>query len=323
MKEDIQAKLNALTPLVAQSYKKHEHISHLNCDNFDCENLPEREEIIDIVLRLRELIFPGYFDKQRNCVKTIDFMISEHISYIYERLYRQIYKSFMLQNKNNISRKEDVMAGAQEISYAFLQKIPNLRDMLSMDVQAAYDGDPAASSIDEVIFSYPGVFAITVHRIAHELQILGIPLIPRIMSEYAHTLTGIDIHPGAKIGKYFFIDHGTGIVIGETTVIGDFVKIYQGVTLGALSLKAGQRLKGTKRHPTLEDNVIVYAGASILGGETVIGEGVVIGSNVFITRSVMGKTNVSLKNQDLIYTDKASKRSKKSDEDNIMIDWVI
>jgi serine O-acetyltransferase len=323
LREDIQAKLNALTPLIAQSYKKHKHISHLNCNNFDCENLPEREEIIDIVLRLRELLFPGYFDKQRNCVKTIDFMISEHISYIYERLYKQIYKSFMLQNRDNISRKEEIMARAQENSYTFLQRIPNLRDILSMDVQATYDGDPAASSIDEVIFSYPGVFAITVHRIAHELHMLGIPLIPRIMSEYAHTLTGIDIHPGAKIGKYFFIDHGTGIVIGETTVIGDFVKIYQGVTLGALSLKAGQRLKGTKRHPTLEDNVIVYAGASILGGETIIGEGVVIGSNVFITRSVTGKTNVSLKNQDLIYMDKASKRSRKKDDDNIVIDWVI
>ncbi|MDR1615282.1 MAG: hypothetical protein LBS26_06950 [Campylobacteraceae bacterium] len=323
MKEDIQTKLNALTPSIAQSYKKYKHTSHLNCDSFDCENLPEHEEIIDIVLRLRELLFPGYFDKQRNCVKTVDFTINEHITYIYERLYRQIYKSFMLQDVDNILQKEKIMKSAQEKSYAFLKKIPNLRDILSMDVQAAYDGDPAASSTDEVIFSYPGIFAITVHRIAHELHLLGIPLIPRIMSEHAHTLTGIDIHPGAKIGKYFFIDHGTGIVIGETTVIGDFVKIYQGVTLGALSLKAGQKLKGTKRHPTLEDSVIVYAGASILGGETVIGEGVVIGSNVFITRSVTGKTNVSLKNQDLIYTDKASKRSKKSDEDNIIIDWVI
>ncbi|MDR3178172.1 MAG: hypothetical protein LBT96_04230 [Campylobacteraceae bacterium] len=323
MKEDIQAKINALTPLIAQSYKKYKHTSHLNCDNLDCENLPERGEIIDIVLRLREALFPGYFDKQINCVRTIEFMINEHILYIHEKLYKQIYKSFMLQDRDNISQKEKIMIIAQEKSLAFLEKIPNLRDMLSMDVQAAYDGDPAALSTDEVIFSYPGIFAITVHRIAHELHILGVPLIPRIMSEYAHTLTGIDIHPGAKIGKYFFIDHGTGIVIGETTVIGDFVKIYQGVTLGALSLKAGQRLKGTKRHPTLEDNVIVYAGASILGGETVIGEGVVIGSNVFITRSITGKTNVSLKNQDLIYTDKASKRSKKSDEDNIVIDWVI
>ncbi|MDR0761778.1 MAG: hypothetical protein LBF13_01865 [Campylobacteraceae bacterium] len=321
MKDDIQIKLNALTPLIAQSYKKYKHTSHLNCDNLDCENLPEHEEIIDIVLRLREVLFPGYFDKQR-CVKTIDFMISEHITHVHEHLYKQIYKTLMLTNRDNVSQKENMMLVAQEKSCAFLEKIPNLRDMLSMDVQAAYDGDPAASSTDEVIFSYPGIFAITVHRIAHELHMLDIPLIPRIMSEYAHTITGIDIHPGAKIGKYFFIDHGTGIVIGETTIIGDFVKIYQGVTLGALSLKAGQRLKGTKRHPTLEDNVIVYAGASILGGETVIGEGVVIGSNVFITRSITGKTNVSLKNQDLIYTNKASKRSRKNDDD-IMIDWVI
>jgi serine O-acetyltransferase len=321
LEKSIEAKLNALALLIGQSYEKHKHTSHLDCENLDCENLPEHEEIIDIVLHLRELLFPGYFDRKKNCVKTIDLMISEHIAYIYERLYKQIYKSFMLQD--NISQKEKIIQRAQEKSCIFLERIPNLRDMLSMDVQAAYDGDPAASSIDEVILSYPGVFAITVHRIAHELYMLDIPLIPRIMSEYAHTLTGIDIHPGAKIGKYFFIDHGTGIVIGETTVIGDFVKIYQGVTLGALSLKAGQRLRGTKRHPTLEDNVIVYAGASILGGETVIGEGVVIGSNVFITRSVTGRTNISLKKQDLIYTDKASKRSKKSDDDSMMIDWVI
>ncbi|MDR1976143.1 MAG: hypothetical protein LBQ18_04060 [Campylobacteraceae bacterium] len=323
MKDDIGTKLNALSPLIAQSYKKHKKISHLNHDNFDSENLPERKEIIEITLRLRDVLFPGYFTRQNTRAKTVDAAIEEQIVYIYKQLYKQVYRSLVLQNQNEAAQKEELILSAQEKSYLFLAKIPALRDTLSMDVQAAYDGDPAAKSTEEIILSYPGIFAIMVHRIAHELHILGIPLIPRIMSEYAHTLTGIDIHPGAKIGKYFFIDHGTGIVIGETTVIGDYVKIYQGVTLGALSLKAGQRLKGTKRHPTLEDSVVVYAGASILGGETVIGEGVVIGSNVFITRSVTGKTNVSLKKQDLIYTDKASKRSRRDSDDNIMIDWVI
>lgn len=174
-----------------------------------------------------------------------------------------------------------------------------MREILATDVQAAYDGDPAAFNKEEVIFSYPGVFAITVNRIAHELHVMGVPLIPRIMTEYAHNLTGIDIHPGAVIGSYFFIDHGTGVVIGETTEIGKHVKIYQGVTLGALSTRGGQSLRHMKRHPTLEDNVTVYSGASILGGQTVIGEGAVVGSNAFITSSVPRGTRVSIKNPEL------------------------
>lgn len=188
---------------------------------------------------------------------------------------------------------------AQEIVKKFIMQIPKLRGMLAKDVQAAYDGDPAAYNTDEVIFSYPGVFAISVNRIAHELHLLGVPMIPRIMTEYAHNLTGIDIHPGATIGEYFFIDHGTGVVVGETTEIGNNVKIYQGVTLGALSTRGGQSLRNSKRHPTLKDNVTVYSGASILGGETVIGEGAVIGSNAFITSSVPDNTRVSIKNPEL------------------------
>ena len=193
---------------------------------------------------------------------------------------------------------------AERIVKEFLNRIPALREILATDVQAAYDGDPAAFNTDEVIFSYPGVFAITVNRIAHELHLLGVPLIPRMMTEYAHSLTGIDIHPGATIGKYFFIDHGTGVVVGETTEIGDNAKIYQGVTLGALSTRGGQTLRNTKRHPTLEDNVTVYSGASILGGDTVIGEGAVIGSNAFITSSVPGGTRVSIKNPELQFKDR-------------------
>lgn len=181
----------------------------------------------------------------------------------------------------------------------FLRRIPKIRAYLDTDLQATYDGDPAADGKADIILSYPGILATTVHRIAHELFDLKVPLIPRMMSENAHSKTGIDIHPGATIGKYFFIDHGTGIVIGSTTYIGDHVKIYQGVTLGALSTSAGQLLHGVKRHPTIEDNVTIYSGASVLGGETRIGANSVIGSNAFITFSVPSGSRVTIKNQEL------------------------
>ena len=180
-----------------------------------------------------------------------------------------------------------------------MRRIPKVREYLETDLQATFDGDPAAKSFDEVILAYPGLFTITVFRLAHELFLIGVPLIPRIMTEHAHSLTGIDIHPGATIGKYFFIDHGTGIVIGETTVIGKNVKVYQGVTIGALSTRGGQRLRDVKRHPTIEDDVTIYAGASILGGKTVIGKGSVIGSNAFITKSIAAGTSVSIRQQEL------------------------
>ncbi|MBR1738170.1 MAG: serine acetyltransferase, partial [Firmicutes bacterium] len=176
------------------------------------------------------------------------------------------------------------------------------RNLFETDLQAAYDGDPSAESFNEIIYAFPGVYAVMINRIAHELYELHVPLIPRIMTEYAHNITGIDIHPGVKIGKYFFIDHGTGIVIGETTVIGNNVKIYQGVTLGALSTRGGQKLKGIKRHPTIGNNVTIYSGAAVLGGETVIGDNVVIGSNTFITKSIDEGTKVSIKNQELRYS---------------------
>lgn len=181
----------------------------------------------------------------------------------------------------------------EEITIRFLQSIPQVREVIQTDVEAFYQGDPAASGVDEIICCYPGLFAVTVYRMAHVLHTLGVPLLPRMMTEYAHSLTGIDIHPGAEIGRWFFIDHGTGIVIGETTVIGDHVKLYQGVTLGALSTRGGQSLRGKKRHPTVEDNVTIYAGASILGGNTVIGRDSVIGANVFITSSVSPGTRKS------------------------------
>lgn len=183
---------------------------------------------------------------------------------------------------------------AEEITTRFFQSIPQVRGVIQTDVEAFFQGDPAASGVDEVICCYPGLFAVTVYRLAHILHGLGVPMLPRMMTEYAHSLTGIDIHPGAEIGRWFFIDHGTGIVIGETTVIGDHVKLYQGVTLGVLSTRGGQSLRGKKRHPTVEDNVTIYAGASILGGDTVIGRDSVIGANVFITSSVPPGTLKSL-----------------------------
>jgi serine O-acetyltransferase len=193
---------------------------------------------------------------------------------------------------------------------------------MAADVSAAYDGDPAAYSRDEIISSYPGIYAIMVYRLAHALHELAVPLIPRIMTEHAHSVTGIDIHPGACIGRHFFIDHGTGIVIGETTVIGNYVKIYQGVTLGGLSTRGGQVLKGVKRHPTIEDHVTIYSGASILGGNTVIGEGVVIGSNAFVTKSVPEKTKVSVRNPELQF--KSDEKDVKEElNQNEFWDWVI
>jgi serine O-acetyltransferase len=191
------------------------------------------------------------------------------------------------------------MERAQEIAMEFLSRIPKIRDLVETSVQAEFDGDPAAFNKDEIIFCYPGMYAIMVFRLAHEFYDLGVPMLPRIMSEYAHSKTGIDIHPGATIGRYFFIDHGTGIVVGETTIIGDNVKIYQGVTIGALSTRGGQNLRSKKRHPTIEDNVTIYSGASILGGETVIGHDSVIGGNTFITMSVPPGSNVSIKSQEL------------------------
>jgi serine O-acetyltransferase len=200
--------------------------------------------------------------------------------------------------------KQQIEDKAREKTAAFLSKIITIREYLATDVQATFEGDPAAYNYDEIIYSYPGIYAIMINRIAHELYNLEVPLIPRIMTEHAHSLTGIDIHPGARLGKYLCIDHGTGIVIGETTIIGEHVKIYQGVTLGGLSTSGGQSLKGSKRHPTIQDRVTIYSGASILGGETVIGEGCVIGGNVFVTESVEANTRVTLKNLELEFRSK-------------------
>ena len=213
-----------------------------------------------------------------------------------------------------INPAASVMSRAISLALQFLEAIPALRKALAADVRATYHGDPAAKSYDEVIFSYPGILAITVYRIAHQLVNLGVPLLPRIMTEYAHSITGIDIHPAAKIGRSFVIDHGTGVVIGESTEIGDHVRIYQGVTLGALSIPKGasDEFRGQKRHPTIENDVIIYSGATILGGETVIGARAVIGGNVWLTESVPPDTTVFIETPRLIYKSKKQKQSLKA-----------
>lgn len=263
-------------------------------------NHPDKDVIIDILTSLRKVIFPGYFRNRSIKVYTLKNNLSMLIEDIIYKLTKQI--TIVLGSDDPETAEE-----AERISLEFIKRLRKIREYILTDVKAAYDGDPAAFSEDEIIYTYPGLFAILINRIAHELFLLNVPIIPRIMTEYAHSETGIDIHPGATIGKYFFIDHGTGIVIGETTVIGDNVKIYQGVTLGALSTRGGQALKSKKRHPTIEDNVTIYSGASILGGDTIIGKDVVIGGNAFITRSVPDGAKVSVKNQELRYNYDASK----------------
>ena len=261
---------------------------------------PDRSVIEELIEKLFRLVFPGYFRDRTYRVYNLKNNLSNLMEDIAFHLQRQI--AIALRGSGE-EEGEDGAAEkrAQDITVAFLRRLPCIRALVDMDLQAALDGDPAATSKEEIIIAYPGLYAITINRIAHVLYELKAPLIPRIMTEFAHSRTGIDIHPGATIGKYFFIDHGTGIVIGETTEIGDNVKIYQGVTLGALSTRGGQKLRGSKRHPTIESNVTIYAGASILGGETVIGHDTVIGSNAFITSSVAPGTRVSIRNQELQY----------------------
>ena len=290
--------MDELVGEILQSYQNYPQTCSINTRNRVNKNI-----IIDILEEIRCVIFPGFFEIKNLNRDSIEYHVGELLEDIQYRLKKQVTRALYHTDEKDI-READVQRRAEEIVKAFLQRIPHLREILATDVQAAYDGDPAAFNTDEVIFSYPGVFAITVNRIAHELHVLGVPLIPRMMTEYAHSLTGIDIHPGATIGEYFFIDHGTGVVIGETTEIGKCVKIYQGVTLGALSTRGGQSLRSKKRHPTLEDNVTVYSGASILGGETVIGEGASFGSNAFITSSVPAGTRVSIKNPELKFKDR-------------------
>lgn len=282
----VDQRIEAVVDTILQDYSGNRDI-----DKMEQSMHPDKDAIIDLIEKLRRIVFPGYFREKNYRIYNAKHNLSVLIEDVMYNLSRQIELVF----------REDGRTGedARDVCLEFLGSIPQVRDMVQTDLQAAYDGDPAATGMAEVIFSYPGLFAITVYRLAHELYKLNVPMIPRIMTEYAHSITGIDIHPGATIGKYFFIDHGTGIVVGETTIIGDNVKIYQGVTLGGLSTRGGQSLRGKRRHPTIEDNVTIYANASILGGETVIGQGCVIGASAFITKSVPPCTTVSIKSQEL------------------------
>ena len=268
-------------------------------DKVDISNQPDKKVITDILSKLQEIIFPGFFKPDTYKTYTVKTTISMLIEDVLYNLKKEIGITLKYNPIYADSSACEIQGESQRIAVEFLKSIPKIREYIETDVSAGFDGDPAAYNKEEIVVTYPGFYAIMVYRIAHELHLLNVPLIPRIMTEHAHSLTGIDIHPVAQIGKYFFIYHGTGIVIGETTVIGDNVKIYQGVTLGALSTRGGQMLKNVKRHPTIEDNVTIYSGATILGGETIIGKDVVIGGNTFITSSVLEGTKVSVKQPEL------------------------
>ena len=258
--------------------------------------LPNRSVIIDIVRDLKSIVFPGYFSTDTSATVFPEYYVGHRLNDIYDRLKNQIEIALLYHGEE----PEEAEAHADRTACGFFEQLPEIQRLLLTDVQAGFDGDPAAKSKEEIIFSYPGLFAIYVYRLAHVLYKEEIPFIPRVMSEYAHGRTGIDINPGATIGEYFFIDHGTGVVVGETTEIGNNVKLYQGVTLGALSTRKGQQLANVKRHPTIRDNVTIYSNSTVLGGETVVGENTIIGGNTFITESIPANTKVSAKSPELV-----------------------
>ena len=295
-KTETVRQIQRLVDAVMNSYEEGKFIDRANTFR-----QPEEAEILRVLSELRQVVFQGFFANTEYKVYTQRNHLTMMMEDIIFRLSRQIalvlpYDTEKYKGKT----QQEISSLAMKLTLKFMERIPWIRRVIETDVEAAFDGDPAAYNRDEIIFSYPGLYAIFTNRIAHELYLMDIPLIPRIMTEYAHRETGIDINPGATIGEYFFIDHGTGIVIGETTKIGNHVKVYQGVTLGALSTRGGRALNNVKRHPTIEDDVTIYSGASILGGETVIGRGSVVGGNTFITRSIPAGTRVSVKNQELV-----------------------
>lgn len=295
--------LTDLTDRIVDSYQDIGSINHLG----HCP-LPSSQEIVAAIHDLTEIIFPGYRRRQNLHMGNVTYYVGDLIDGLHDRLTQQIARALRYDYDRihgtscGGNRQIDFEAHGQALAIDFLECLPELREMLALDVQAAYDGDPAASSPDEIIFCYPGLEAITVHRLAHELHRRNVPIIPRIMSEWVHSRTGIDIHPGAKIGPSFFIDHGTGVVIGETCEIAANVKIYQGVTLGALSFpkdSEGNIVRSCKRHPTIEEGVVIYSNATILGGDTVIGAHSVIGAGVSLTRSVEPHTVVTIEKPSL------------------------
>lgn len=261
---------------------------------------PDQDVIIDVLKKLIMIIYPGFYRDEIYRTHTAKNRVAVLIEDVMYNLRKQLEIVLVNDERFRDVDRAERKEVAQDICLDFFSKIPKIREYLDTDIDAAFDGDPAARDRTEIILAYPGLYAITVHRIAHELSLMNIPYIPRIMSEHAHSKTGVDIHPGASIGKHFFIDHATGIVIGETSIIGEHVKVYQGVTIGALSTKDGQLLHGVKRHPTIEDNVTLYAGATVLGGNTVIGHDSIIGGSAFVTRSIEPNTNVIVKTESTV-----------------------
>jgi serine O-acetyltransferase len=318
---DLNHRLPTVVQTLVDSVQAEPRMKHL-----DRVYLPSRDAIIKSIDLLRQLVFPGYFGKLGITSENLAFRLGELTIELTDILYDQVrcclrYREGIA-GENGDSKSSRCARCDEEAAHivsTFFDRIPAVREILATDVQAAFEGDPAAQSTDETIFCYPGLFAIFVQRMAHEFYKMAVPLLPRIMTEHAHSRTGIDIHPGAKLGESFFIDHGTGVVIGETTEIGKNVKLYQGVTLGAVAPAFGQLLRGQKRHPTIEDDVTIYAGATILGGDTVIGRGAVIGGNVFITSSVPPLNQVSAEPPKLKYRD----RRPKSARSEVVLDFQI
>ncbi len=303
----IKEELGQLTDRLVDSYLEHRSINYLG----HCP-LPNVADVVEIVLDIKELLFPGYRRRQNLHMGNVTYFVGDMIDSLHDRMTQQFaravrYGSDALHSDCcETQQLKDFEAEGQRQTVRFLEALPEIRRLLATDVQAAYDGDPAASGLDEIIFCYPGLEAITSYRIAHQLHRQGVPLIPRIVSEDAHKLTGIDIHPGAKIGPSFFIDHGTGVVIGATCEIGSRVKIYQGVTLGALSFakdEDGNLVRGSKRHPTIDDDVVIYANATVLGGETKVGANCVVGASVSLTRSIPPFTVVTIEKPQLRFRD--------------------
>jgi serine O-acetyltransferase len=302
MATDIRLKetLPEITEAIVATYTECSRTSHLGH-----KPLPSREVVAEIIQHLLDILYPGYWRRQNLHMGNVEYHVGDLIDGLHDKLTQQIARA--LRHEQDLTpvdalAPDDLEALAQQKTVELLRRLPEVRLVLEQDVESAYAGDPAAKSYHEIIFCYPGLEAITIYRIAHELLLLGVPLIPRMMTETAHSKTGIDIHPGARIGPGFFIDHGTGVVIGETCDIGKNVKLYQGVTLGALSFPrdaSGNIIRGMKRHPTLEDEVVVYANATILGGDTVLGRGAVIGSSVWLTQSVAPGTIVSMEKPSL------------------------
>ncbi len=294
MKNLIEGAITGIVDDIVADYSERRII-----DNLDVHSTPSTDVIVEVIDKLLRILYPGYhMDRTYKTynIRTTIATVAEDVAY---RLCKQVALALRFDENYVYKSEEEVQERAQEVTVQFMAALPRIREYLDTDIHALFDGDPASQSPDEIIICYPGLYAITVYRLAHEFYEMNVPIIPRIMTEHAHSLTGIDINPGATIGKYFFIDHGTGIVVGETTIIGDHVKLYQGVTLGALSLKEGRSLMDVRRHPTIEDNVTIYSNASILGGETIIGHDSIVGGNVFLTRSIPAGTKVYAKAQEL------------------------